>query len=104
VQDEWTKGSRAGECLWKQSNINERLGEQCIKGEHLICTLRFDFLNANLVPKTPLDIVPDFSNENLVSKNGILGLPKNGDIKMDAAIGSRACPGVQTFSAILFHP
>jgi hypothetical protein len=51
VQDERTKGSRDGEYLWKQSNIGEGLGEQCNKGEHLICTLHFDFLNANLVSK-----------------------------------------------------
>jgi hypothetical protein len=31
-------------------------GEQCNKGEYLICTLHFDFLNAILVPKTPLGI------------------------------------------------
>jgi hypothetical protein len=45
------KGSRDWECLWKQSNIDEGLGEQCNKEEHLICLLHFDFLNANLVPK-----------------------------------------------------
>jgi hypothetical protein len=35
-------------------------GEQCNKEEHLICPLHFEVLNANLVPKTPLGIVPDF--------------------------------------------
>jgi hypothetical protein len=68
---------KSRECLWKQSNIGEGLGKQCNKGVHLICTLHFDFLNANLVRKTPLGIVPDFSNQNWVLKNGILGLPKN---------------------------
>jgi hypothetical protein len=47
-------------------------GEQCNKGEYLICTFHFDFLNANLMPKNALGILPDFSNENLVSKNGVL--------------------------------
>jgi hypothetical protein len=27
--------------LWKQSNIGEGLGEQCNKGEHLICALHY---------------------------------------------------------------
>jgi hypothetical protein len=31
VQHEWTKGSRDGECLWKQSNISEGLGSSAIK-------------------------------------------------------------------------
>jgi hypothetical protein len=72
---EWTKEPRDGECLWKQSNIGEGLGEQCNKGEYSICTLRFDFLNEIWCQKTPLGIVLDFSNKNLVSKNGILALP-----------------------------
>jgi hypothetical protein len=66
VQDEWTKGSRDGEYLWKQSKIGEGLEKQCSKGKHLIRTLHFDFLDADLVPQTPLGIVPDFSNENVV--------------------------------------
>jgi hypothetical protein len=72
---EWKKGSRDGEYSCKQSTIGEGLGEQCNKGEYLICMLHFDLLNANRVPENAFDIVPDFSNENLVSKNGILGLP-----------------------------
>jgi hypothetical protein len=52
----------------------EAWGKQGNKGEHLICSLYFDFLNANWFQKTPLGIVPDFSNEDLLSKNGIFGL------------------------------
>jgi hypothetical protein len=51
VQDEPRKGSRDGECLWKQFNIGKGLGEKDNKEGHLICSLHFDFLNANLVPK-----------------------------------------------------
>jgi hypothetical protein len=50
--------------------------EQCNKGEHLICTLHFDFLNANLVPKTSLGIVPDFLNEKFSVEKRDLGSPQ----------------------------
>jgi hypothetical protein len=56
VQDESKKGPRDGECLWKQSNIGEGLGEQCNKEEHLICSLHFDFLMQIWFQKTPLGI------------------------------------------------
>jgi hypothetical protein len=69
------KDQETGNACGSNRTLVKAWEQQRNKGDHLICTLHFDFLNANLVTKTPLGIVPDFSNENLASKNGILDLP-----------------------------
>jgi hypothetical protein len=71
------KDQETGNACGSNRTSMKAWGEQCNQEEHLICTLHFNFLNANFVTKMLLGIVPEFSNENLVLKNGILGLPVN---------------------------
>jgi hypothetical protein len=74
VQDEPTRGSRDGECLWKQSNIGESLEGAVQEKTIFDFIVTFQLFKCKFGSKNAFWYRTWLSNKNLVSRNWILGL------------------------------